>query len=161
MLFLALIAACAGETPDDGVKNDVDADSDADTDADADSDADADADADADSDADADTDLAGADADGDGWAANQDCDDDDPAVLGLVTVDDAPFGDLASALAAAVDGSTVSVCQGTYVGPFVATVAVHLESRDGSALTILPAAVIGCSPSRAAAPSPGSPSGTA
>src|SRR5687768_9765869 len=104
---------------------------------DTDADADTDADTDSDTDSDTDTDPVPGDEDGDGWPGTEDCDDDDPTVLGLVTVDGAPFGTLTDALAAATSGATIAVCAGTHTGPFEATVPVGLVSLDGSALTVL------------------------
>src|SRR5262245_51762796 len=81
------------------------------------SDADADKDADADSDSDADSDT-GSD--------------------GCVTVDgSARFAELQPALDAARPGSTVTVCEGRWLGPFVAPAPVHLVGTGGSARTTL------------------------
>ncbi|MEQ1505402.1 MAG: hypothetical protein ABMB14_24435, partial [Myxococcota bacterium] len=89
------------------------------------------------------------DQDDDGFTADVDCDDDDPDRFpgapdacdgvvrdcdrtsddGLVTVDGVTtFDDLGAALAAAVDGSTLVVCPGTWVGPFTAAVPVTLSA---------------------------------
>lgn len=78
------------------------------------------------------------DADGDGWTASVDCDDFDPSVMGLATTDGVPYADLGAALGAATtDGAAVTVCAGTFVGPFTAPVAVHLSSTADASLTIL------------------------
>ncbi|MEQ1504758.1 MAG: right-handed parallel beta-helix repeat-containing protein, partial [Myxococcota bacterium] len=143
-----LLAACAGGPDDDKSSAPADADTDTDTDTDSDTDSDAD------------TDPPGIDADHDGSVVGADCDDVDPDVFpgapdvcgdrrvtdcdrtsddGLVTVDGlATFTDLQLALDAAVDGSDVLVCPGTYVGSFTGG-AVDLASLDGAAVTVLDA----------------------
>ena len=90
------------------------------------------------------------DLDGDGFPADVDCDDGDASVYpgarevcdgkdndcdastseeGAVSLDGVRVSSLTSALARAVDGSLITLCAGTYVGPF--------EVRRDSAVTIL------------------------
>lgn len=153
-LFLVFLAACNGGD-DEGKDGETDADTDA-TDTD-DTDA-GDTDGPADTDDTDEPTEPGVDADQDGSPAGADCDDSDPAVYpgapelcdgvvvdclrksddGLVTVDGAvTFDDLEDALDAAVDGSTLLLCPGTYTGAFEAEVPVRIDSLDGRAATFL------------------------
>jgi fibronectin-binding autotransporter adhesin len=61
----------------------------------------------------------------------------DDCAEGRVTLDGADQPDLATALAAAVDGSQIDVCAGTYVGNFVSTAVVDLVALEGAEDTIL------------------------
>lgn len=153
ILYAAFAAAC-GEEKDS--TDDLAASSETDTDADAD------ADTDADTDADADTDTGTAaedDRDGDGSLDAVDCAPDDPEIWpgapdrcgddrvtncdrssddGLVTVDGVgTFTDLQDALDAAVDGSEVRVCPGTWGGTFAAFASIDLVSQGGADRTVL------------------------
>jgi hypothetical protein len=132
-LAALLWAGCDGSSKDDPSRDGLDTDTGADTDTQTGDDP--------------------VDADSDGFAADVDCDDADASVFpgapdlcgndrvtdcdrisddGLVTLDGTTsFDQLADALAAASAGSELLLCRGTYAGPLVATVPVHLRSHTG------------------------------
>lgn len=98
------------------------------------------------------------DLDGDGFAAELDCDDGDARVFpgarevcdskdndcdpstseeGAVSLDGVRVSSLTSALARARDGSTITLCSGTYDGPFEVERAVTIRGVLGPDVTIL------------------------